>query len=794
MSSTKQLNSKRFRNRIILIMGAVFALVSFTSYSAFHRFSMLLGQMEEVSRPNDYLITLRALVSDVNNAENQVKSFRLTEDTVFVRTFYESISRIDDHLSSLEALNPDSSKTRQTDSLSSLINQKFDVLDDLMSATSIYRTQEALSQAMKVLPLTVDSKEHTGILGKLFRKKETVPTAQVSVVANQLEDIREAEQRREQDVKRTEKLLIERDALISSSLDKYYRELEHQEVMMGLQKQSSAQQLVQESKQLLALSVISSAVLFILMVFFVLQFIRANNRYRQTLKHSKKEAEKLAKAKERFVANISHEIRTPMHAISGFVEQLSATKLDREQSKQVTILQRSSAHLIHLLNDVLDLSKIQAGKFTLDVEPFDIRETIQDVSELIKGMIKSEDIEFSVQVEPSVPIWVEGDKHRLKQVLLNLLSNALKFTKSGTVELLVNAKNDEVIQFEVRDTGIGIRLEELEHLFEDFEQANTKISGSYGGTGLGLSIVKHIVELQDGSIDVRSKLGEGTSIQINLPFKEVAPQARPATPEMAINPDIRLNGVRLIVADDEPYNRKLIHAMLNKHGCVLDEVENGKEVIALLTKHPQTYQGILMDVHMPEMDGLSATRTIRSLANPVDSQIPILLLTAAVTQEERAEYLKSGANGLLSKPFAASELIHQLQGTADVNSQPVDVQKVQPAQERVNFSRLKELSGHDHEFYKDMLMTFVSGTTSGFQALLKALEQQDTTTLKNKAHQMCSPCRHLQAHVLYQQLKSIEEYTGVDMEITDLRQRIVDAQNEFNQIRPLIDKELQDKE
>jgi len=349
---------------------------------------------------------------------------------------------------------------------------------------------------------------------------------------------------------------------------------------------------------------------------------------------------------------MSHEIRTPLSGVIGLsalLEDLS----DRNEALETARLIRSSGHtLLRVINDILDFSKIEAGKLELEAAPFPLRRSLEESTGLFRAAASEKGLHLGCELAPDVPEWATGDETRLRQVVLNLVSNALKFTSSGEVVLSGAVERRDarsyVVGIEVRDTGIGIDPEKLSKLFSSFGQADASIHRRYGGTGLGLAISKRLVELMGGTIQAQSKPGEGTRFR----FTVVLAQAEAPAPA----PPITENGgrsLRVLVAEDNRVNQKVALKLLQKFGVDADLAADGSQAIQLALRNP--YDLILMDLEMPEIDGLAATREIRRRL-PENNQPLIFGLTAHATIEYRGICLEAGMNGYLTKPLESAKL------------------------------------------------------------------------------------------------------------------------------------------
>ncbi len=396
--------------------------------------------------------------------------------------------------------------------------------------------------------------------------------------------------------------------------------------------------------------------------------IEQRKKVEKELRDAKEAAERATKAKSMFLASMSHEIRTPMSGIVGMLDILKQSKLDDEQKEQFSIIEISAQNLLTIINDILDFSKIEAGQIKLEFIDFHMHNLVNDVVRMLQYKAGDKGLHLSQHIDEKVPRFLKGDIVRLKQIFINLMNNAIKFSESGTIDLSVRfEKEDEKyvwLRCAVKDEGIGISPQGQKELFRDYQQAGVSVTRKYGGTGLGLAISKRMTELMHGTIGCDSVEGEGSTFWFVVRMeKSTEPHQSLLEKQAEKRPDIK-HPLNIILAEDNTINQKIAMINLNKMGHHAELAENG--VLAVELFKTGRFDAILMDEQMPSMSGVEATKAIRKLEalEGKNAHIPIIALTANAMKGERERFLAAGMDDYLSKPFKIDDLKEVLQRTA----------------------------------------------------------------------------------------------------------------------------------
>ncbi len=511
--------------------------------------------------------------------------------------------------------------------------------------------------------------------------------------------------------------------------------------------------------------------------------ITERKKFEEDLLKAKKKAEESTKAKELFLANTSHEIRTPMNAIVGVTELLKKTQLNNQQLEYLNIIEKSAGNLLSIINDILDISKIESRQLDIEQSSFDLKKLIASVINTSKLKADKKNIAINFHcLSPNETVMLVGDALRVEQVLQNLTDNAIKFTNQGSVEIILSlvAETDNTcrVKFEVKDTGIGISSEKIEIIFNEFDQADTSTTRLYGGAGLGLSISKKLVELMGGQLKVESTPGKGTTFFFMLDFEKDKKQE--AEENKTVQPELTdLSNIRTLLVEDQEFNQYVAKRLLENMKATVDIASNGKIAIEKLSEND--YDMVLMDIQMPVMDGVEATRFIREHMDKPKSEIPIIALTAHALKDDDKKYLAQGMDGYLSKPFNSSDLSYVILKT---------LSDKKPKKVLYDLTLFQNMAGNDKIFLQNLVHTFIQSAKKGIQEINLNTQSANYKGIKVSAHTVKPGFKMIERADIFELLEQIEKLAEEETEMSKISTLVQEFEKAFNSIQTKMEKEI----
>lgn len=790
--------------QITILALIIAAAVAVAGYFVSTNISGIVGSMEKLAQPDHKLYLLKDISSDLVIVENSARMFVLTHDKKALVPFDSLQTRISEKLQSLYELSERGSEDRALiDSMHTFSAQKIKIWQEVLKLHRAMRKNEpdfseiySKLEEQKIDTIAVEYEveiEQKGLLRKLFGKKQTKTETDTTYIEHDIateeikQNISELETKIEQKDKRSnvlESKLIAQNLSVGKKINQLITDAERLGDAKWLAKTKEADQVASKTSQLLLILWIAAVVLLVVVLVLLFNFLRKTRVYQTALQKAKTEAENLAKVKEQFAANVSHELRTPVNAIYGLSEQLMLQELDPTAREQVSVLAKSANHLKSIVNDTLDFSKIQANKLKFSSEHFSPAEIFDEILSSQKFEASKKGIILKFDNKLPLNCALVGDPLRLKQILINIIGNAIKFTQRGTISVQAQTEETDIgslLHFVIMDTGIGISDENLSVIFEEFVQADNHEGKKYSGTGLGLAIVKKLVELQKGEITVKSKLHQGTSISVKIPYMRGDSEKIQRADYVSIIVPHEMQQLSVLIADDEEFNRYLLQAILKKWKMKFNEATNGIEAVELAKQN--NFDVILMDVRMPKLNGIEATKAILKEKPHTN----IYAITASNKDIDRQECRNVGMKGFLSKPFSEKNLFETF---LDVLQHKTEIKRSNHNDE-LNLKQLERLFDGDRVFMNEMIALFIKSTEKGLLEIKKAEAAGEWEAVREAAHKIASPCKHLQFENLYSNMKTIEELAQHSGDKTELAQLLAIVETDILNLNDRLKQYLQ---
>ncbi len=798
----------------------ILAVVLSSGYLVYQSLLQIVNSVhKEAARPDLELMLVKEIDSELSKVENTIWLYTLSDNNKYLRPYRDLKQSVEEKLINLEDyLIADTANQVYIDSLQVLSYEKLTVWDNILqlhsSKADASVTFDELYQKIDTTVVEKDTifieqeplpEKKKGFFKKLFggkKDKDTTVLAPKTVIVDKQVDkekmkadiaaIEQEIERNEQLLAARETQLIQENIRITDLLRGIVSKLEQVEKQNLFKKTQEADRLASITYKRLALFTGAAVFLIIVVLLLFYNDLRKTRSYQKILQKAKTEAEKLARAKELFVATVSHEMRTPVNAIYGLTEQILRRRHDAKTKKDIEVIHKSTRHLITLVNDTFDFSKIENQKLQLEPIDFLLDELLDDVVIYNKKNALDKGIRLVLDKKNTSEVVLYTDPVRLKQILINLVTNAIKFTDKGEVTIKVRCDvyaNSVTLNVDVIDTGIGIAPESLQLIFSDFIQLETDITRKAKGTGLGLYLVKQLTDLLGGQVSVESEPNVGSTFKISIPFsKGNADNIQSLKPEIVV-PD-ELKKIRILIVDDEEFNRHLLKNILNGWGLKFKEVENGKEAVDLVAE--DKFDLILMDIRMPLMDGFEATSTIKSMDYPAK----IIALTANKEDGNLKKYEDAGFDNYMHKPYAEKELLKKIKETLRTETKTEnEVKKVEiPSnpKQKVRIEDLERMANGDWEFMREMINIFIISSQNSIESIQQNLEDQNWQEIADTAHKMAAPAKHMNLMDLHGRIKQIQQFAESGENLDELATLIAHLRNEVASVNESLNKLLEE--
>jgi signal transduction histidine kinase/FixJ family two-component response regulator len=812
----------------LLVFVAILLALGITRFG----FREMMSTVDQLSVPNEKLKALTRIFQEITRLDQLQRADAIKNPQKPYEAFLVQAKSMVEKIDSLRLMPWDTAQQTRLLSMKNILNRRNQLFisylklkSDLMNNKRMSYRLDTLSTIIESEKIKVDTnvvttqqtivkrytkdsvlqqKDERSRLAKLFSRRKKLPdTTQFKVeeemrvtidtlsVARQNKALEEVgkimmdldkEQRAEsKKLMEQELALINSNSLFVTQLLAILHEVENEELAKMHANNNRAVTVVTQNISRISILLLVFFLGAALLVYLIWVDIAKSNYYKEQLERAKEEAEELSKIKQRFLANMSHEIRTPLQSIIGFSEQLK--NYHGPHLESVAAINSSSEHLLHIVNEVLDYSRISSGSFTLVKEPFTLFALLKEVEAAMRIQSERKRLTLLLDLEKASDFNLLGDAFRLRQILYNLIGNAIKFTAKGYVKITLKTTEDEGgvnCVFEIMDTGIGIQKEELEKIFNQFEQANSSITRHFGGTGLGLTIVKSLVEAQGGNLKVLSESGQGSTFQVELRFEKNFEKAS-HNKIVQKNQGTTFSGKVIVVDDDSMILRLCSLILKTNHVDFITYNDAGK----LIHQEPDDdVTHILMDIRMPNINGVELCHALRKKYN---DKVVFVALTAHVFQQEKQHLLKEGFNAILSKPFREEELLDLL----GLKAQQQDVVAQKDDAITVDLSMLRKLTMGDEELLQSILAQFQAETSQDLQRLTEGLKNLETKVVRDVVHKLAGRVGQMGARLLSAKLQDMEneivegrpiselvdEIRGVKEEVARLMYSLKESEN-----------------
>jgi signal transduction histidine kinase/DNA-binding NarL/FixJ family response regulator len=773
------------RNKIIAAFILTVLAIALAVSTTYFSFNNLLIEVEELSAPNQKLKTISRLFRSITQLDQQQRSDAILH-SLPSQQLIQSTAAVSLTIDSLQGYSwSDQQKLRIQSVYKALAKREYYLKQYIKLRTIINsnRSQKQLDSIANALIFaipppdsTVTTKEHKKVtttylpspdtkpsfFSRLFgsKKKETqLPKAEVkeevSIITDTLathtsdsmvymlsrlmKTVQRTSQLQNQQLIQRELELININRSLTNDMLSILQELESEEIESMEATYSEAASLVRVSSRRIGIIITVFFIIAAALIFWILADISKSNYYRIQLLDAKQEAERLGEVKQRFLSNMSHEIRSPLQSIIGYSEQLIGL---HEHKSSVQAIQSSSKHLLQIANEILDYNRLDSGAFHLQVAPFSLTEMVDEVAASTRVLASKKNIQFELQNDSEKDSWLLGDSFRLRQILYNLLGNAVKFTDSGSVVLRVSAKSDLFVTclFSIVDTGIGLDEPELDKIFGEFEQANSNIGERFGGSGLGLSIVKKLVTLLDGDISVKSKLGQGSEFTVELKFEKAT---KPAGFTLkSEKPIAAADKVKVVLIDDDSLILDLCGLILQKKNIPYEFINSPHHA---LTYDFSSATVVFIDIRMPQLNGAALAKEIRKKY----PSLQLIAFTAHALPDEQRELLANGFDRILLKPFTEIDFLNLVHEPSSDYISPV-------SNSNLDLKELRRMVGNDEAVYKSIINEFCVESREDLLKLELSVLKEDVVSIRELVHKLAGRTGQLGLHDICKKLQSIE--------------------------------------
>ena len=735
---------------------------------------------------NRQLLLVSEISTNLNESENTSRRLIQTGNKEELDLYNEQIDTITNKLKELEKTYKEFAFENEADSITKLLEQKTENLKELVALRDSDRNTNYYSKALRELKnIDASFKDYNyenrfknlkpyqkDVLIKWLEysredNAERITTEHldsiVKSVKRVLTDLEFANRQFQNEVIQKENELLNNDMILNQQLQSLLTNLEKKERKNSVARSEVFQHMLNKTSNII---ILGGCIILLIILYFIINIIgdiTRSQRYRSELEEAKEFAESLLASREQFMAAITHDLRSPLTTVMGYADLFQKTDLNDKQKHYLTQIKKSSEFILRLVNDLLDLSKLEAGKMLVEKISFNPKKLINDTVNNIIPAEKKKDVQIIIEVSSKTNVQIQSDPFRIKQILANLISNAWKFTEKGSIKIaaeLKDAKENSILEIRVKDSGIGISKEMQESIFEEFSQENSSIEKRFGGSGLGLAITKRLTHLLEGDIKVESEQGKGSEFIISIPVIKLSETREEIEKEKAREEEMdsksfTAQGYRALIVDDEPGQLSLTVELARSMGFEIETAENGKIGLEKLEEEP--FDIVLTDIQMPILDGFQLIKNIRS--NEETKELPVIALSGR-TDIQKKVYLEFGFNEKLLKPYRPNELkqaiaaILKLRYKDEKVSESLEHGKLKS--DNYDLSDIYEFSGQDDEAMQTILQAFLEGAGNSIKELEAAYKQKDIDKMGRIAHRMLPMLRQMRAKEVITVLRKLE--------------------------------------
>ena len=758
-----------------LLVAALAAVAVWFIHSQVIKFSDIT---QSNSLNNNQLLLVSEIATDLYETESTGRRFIQSGDTTDLNRYSAQIDSIQNKIDSLRKTYAERVMMTELDSITTLLSKKSENLEQLLKLrtqdenTSYYA--QVIEELQKLDPafgeLDYDTRfsalepHQRDVLIKLLEFSKDESSEQLSSLSSDslivsvkkvLNELEQENQKFREIINKKENELLKNDIVLNEQLRNLLTEIELEERQISLSRVENSQILLKQVSRIIIIVGIASILIILLFLFLIVRDISKGQRYRVKLEEAKLFTEALMQRREQFMSTITHDLRSPLNSVIGYTELMKKSGLNTKQEHYLGHLKKSSEFILHLVNDLLDLSKLEAGKMGVEKLPFNPKNLLEETFQnTIPGNDKK-DLKLTVIAPEDTNCTVLSDPFRIKQILSNLIANAFKFTESGGITVAISMKKEiedsYLLTISIIDTGIGISKLKQQEIFEEFSQEHNQIEKKFGGTGLGLAITKKIVGLLKGSMGLRSEPGKGSEFTVHIPVIKISEKI-----EILIETelsDFDLSGKNILVVDDESSQLALAKELIKSVGMNCETSTNGEE--ALLKLQQKSYHLVVTDIQMPKMDGFNLVKAIKNNTNL--SEIPVIAVSGR-TNVTNATYLQAGFSGNLLKPYRPSELLMKIGEILNVKLKNNNLQLKNFTSNSKDYS-LDEIllfAGADKKALATILNAFINSNKINLKEILYAQKQNDFERAAQIAHRMLPMFKQLKAGKIIGKLEQLE--------------------------------------